>query len=774
MELINLGLLAHVDAGKTTIVEQLLYRSGALREPGSVEKGNTQTDWLNVERERGISVKSSSVSLERGGVRINIIDTPGHMDFTGEVERALSVLDAAVLVVSAAEGIQSQTDIFWNAISALKMPAIVLVNKIDRAGCNPEAVLDALKREFSPAIIPINAPVGAGGRECSVRCVAAGAGAGAGGNAGGEGAASALSAGIGGQGAGDAHDTGDTGGADGAGDTGGFSDEDTIELCSLDGELGERYLSGGQPIGAEALLEALARQSKAGRAYPLLFGSASLGVGMAELLDAIPAYLPSIGLSPDGEPSGVIYKVEFDRVMGKTAHVRLFSGTLRNRDAIATRRPGTAPGDGLPRDSLSSGEGLKPGVRLPFGEDLPPGVRLPSGEGLPRQRQAGRLQAGRLKGERLQSDRLQGEGLPDDRAPTEGAPEKITQIRRISGARREDSGVLLGGDIAAVYGLSDARAGDVIGDSAALARSYRLAAPLFSVRASAAPGLENRLLQAIMELSCEDPLLQYEWEPDERELVVRTMGKIQLEILEYLLKERYGLDAAFSAPSVIYKETPAGAGQGLESYTMPKPCWAVVRLAVEPLPRGAGYRFESAIKEGELPGRYQRHVELSVPEALKQGLFNWEVVDLKVTLVGGQHHHVHTHPMDFFLATPIAVMKALQDASTRLLEPVLRMRLAASEELSGRLIGDIIAMRGEFDSPAMSKGKVLIEARVPVATSMDYAAEFMSLTSGKGAMRTAFCGYRECPPGEGAAARRRGINPLDRMKWILHKRSALS
>jgi ribosomal protection tetracycline resistance protein len=207
---------------------------------------------------------------------------------------------------------------------------------------------------------------------------------------------------------------------------------------------------------------------------------------------------------------------------------------------------------------------------------------------------------------------------------------------------------------------------------------------------------------------------------------------------------------------------------------MPKPCWAVVRLLVEPLPRGAGYRFESAIKEGELPGRYQRHVELSVPEALKQGLSNWEVVDLKVTLAGGQHHHVHTHPMDFFLATPIAVMKALQDASTRLLEPVLRMRLAAGEELSGRLIGDIIAMRGEFDSPVMSKGKVQLEARVPVATSMDYPSEFMSLTSGKGVLRTAFCGYRECPPGAGAAARRRGINPLDRMKWILHKRSALA
>ena len=122
MRIINLGILAHVDAGKTTLVEQMLYSCGALRTPGSVDDGNTRTDWLAIERQRGISVMAASASMVRGDTTINLIDTPGHMDFTGEVERALTAMDAVVLLVSAAEGVQSQTELFWKA-------------KIGRASC---------------------------------------------------------------------------------------------------------------------------------------------------------------------------------------------------------------------------------------------------------------------------------------------------------------------------------------------------------------------------------------------------------------------------------------------------------------------------------------------------------------------------------------------------------------------------------------------------------------------------------------------------------------
>jgi ribosomal protection tetracycline resistance protein len=199
-----------------------------------------------------------------------------------------------------------------------------------------------------------------------------------------------------------------------------------------------------------------------------------------------------------------------------------------------------------------------------------------------------------------------------------------------------------------------------------------------------------------------------------------------------------------------------------------------VQLLAEPLPRGAGYVFESAIKANVLPYRYQHHVALSVPGALKQGMYNWEVVDIKVTLIGGEHHHVHTHPLDFFLATPIAVMQALKDAGTALLEPMALMRMTAPEAQAGRIIGDIASMRRVYDNPAVRNGSVTIEALLPVSESIDYPIRFLSYASGKGVLKSSFAGYRECPPELGAAAKRRGVNPLDRMRWILYKRNALA
>jgi len=653
MQLINLGLLAHVDAGKTTTVEQMLYLSGGLRALGSVDKGNTQTDFLAVERERGISVTSASVTLEMDDIKINIIDTPGHMDFTGEVERALSALDGVILVVSAAEGIQSQTERFWKALREMKLPTLIFLNKLDRSGCNPEAVLEALRTEFSSKITPVNHYQHAGETNISVE--------------------SCL-----------------------------LSDDSILELCENDDNLAKRYLEEDEAFreGDARLLQelqtSLIHQTGQCLAFPLIYGAAALGIGIKSLLDAVQTYLPSQPLLSDGEPAGIVYKIEHDKTVGKVAHIRLHKGTLRNRDMVTVYRLGAEP-----------------------------------------------------------------------------FQEKITRIRKVSGSRGQDVGVFYGNEIAAVCGMTGIRAGDIIGEEWNR-RSTSILEPLFSVKVYGQPGQESRLLQAISELSDEDPLMDYTWNNEERELVIRIMGKIQLEILEYLLLERYELAVEFSIPSVIYKETPASRGVGLESYTMPKPCWAVVKLQVDPLPRGSGYQYESVIKDNILRYRYQNHVEMAVPEALKQGRLGWEVIDLKVTLIDGGDHHVHTHPLDFFLATPIAVMKALENSGSVLLEPLVKLRMSADEGLAGKLIGDILEMRGEFDSPIMAGGKVEIEAIVPVAASMDYSIQFSSMTSGRGIIKSDFYGYKECPLALGATSKRRGIDPLDRDKWILYKRGALS
>ena len=158
---------------------------------------------------------------------------------------------------------------------------------------------------------------------------------------------------------------------------------------------------------------------------------------------------------------------------------------------------------------------------------------------------------------------------------------------------------------------------------------------------------------------------------------------------------------------------------------------------------------------------------------LKQGVYGWEVTDAKITLIGGEHHTVHTHPLDFFVATPIALMDGLTNCGSILLEPMLTVRLSADESLLGRILGDILAMRGKFDSPVISEGVFTLEAQLPAATSLDYPITFRSMTSGKGIFSSRFAGYQECPLELGATAKRRGINPLDRSKWILWARNAL-
>ena len=281
------------------------------------------------------------------------------------------------------------------------------------------------------------------------------------------------------------------------------------------------------------------------------------------------------------------------------------------------------------------------------------------------------------------------------------------------------------------------------------------------------------LMTALTEVSAEDPKLDMEFTPEEKEIDICITGTIQLEILQVLLKTRYNLDVTFSQPTVIYKETPSGAGRGFETYTMPKPCWAIIDLWIEPLSRGSGFAFASTTSNDDILYRYQNHVEQELPRALKQGIYNWEVTDLKVTLTGGSHHHVHTHPLDFFLATPMALMNGLQSIGTTLLEPMQQARISAPEEYAGKLIGDMIAMRGEFDSPIIASGRVTMEAKVPAATFMDYSVKLAMMTSGRGTISTRFLGYEPCPLELGAVAKRRGVNPLDREKWILSQRSAM-
>jgi len=288
--LVNLGILAHVDAGKTTLTERLLYCAGVVDEPGSVDAGTTQTDSLALERQRGITIKSAVVSFTVGDTTVNLIDTPGHPDFVAEVERALSVLDGAVLVVSAVEGVQPQTRILWRALQRLGVPTLFFVNKIDRRGAGYQRLIGDIAERLTPAIVPMCSVGGLGTREATVI-------------------------------------------PDDAADMAARSRLAEL-LATRDDAVLAAYLDDTAAIPRDWLQEKLAGQVRDATAFPVYFGSAITGAGVELLLHELTGLLPAAGHDTDGPVSGRVFKVERGPAGDKIAYVRMFTGTIATRDRI--------------------------------------------------------------------------------------------------------------------------------------------------------------------------------------------------------------------------------------------------------------------------------------------------------------------------------------------------------------------------------------------------------------------------------------------------------
>jgi ribosomal protection tetracycline resistance protein len=352
--------------------------------------------------------------------------------------------------------------------------------------------------------------------------------------------------------------------------------------------------------------------------------------------------------------------------------------------------------------------------------------------------------------------------------------EKVSQIKKFCGAKSTDTGIVRSGDVAAVCGLPTAKNGFYIGTPVKSVEA-NLVNPFLRVKVTPTDGDPLKvptLAAALGELSDEEPYIDAKWENGQKEITISTTGRIQLEVLSNLLKERYNLSADFSPPTVIYKETPSTTGTGLARYTMPKPCWAVVEFYIEPMPRGYGVSYHGRLPNNQCYYRYQSHIRTSFNQCLSQGLYGWEVTDFKCTLVGGEHHTIHTHPLDFFVCTPMAFMNGMNAVGSTILEPLLKIRVTAPEDFSGKIFSEVVKMGGEYDSPVIRSGMVTTEAIVPVATSMNFPERLATLTSGKAVLSQSFHGYRECNDGLEHINPRNGVNPLDRSKWILWARGA--
>jgi ribosomal protection tetracycline resistance protein len=317
---LNLGILAHVDAGKTTLTERLLYAAGVIDEVGSVDDGSTQTDSLALERQRGITIKSAVVSFVIDDVTVNLIDTPGHPDFIAEVERVLNVLDGAVLVVSAVEGVQPQTRLLMRALTRLRIPTLLFVNKIDRAGAGYERVLDAISERLTPAIVAMGAVDGLGTRAARFSPWAAGD--------------AALVTRL------------------------------TEVLAEQNDSILAAYVE-DDGIPYRRLRAELARQTGQALMHPVFFGSAITGAGDASLMAGIAELLPATEGDADGPVSGTAFKIERGPAGNKIAYVRMFSGTVRTRDRLHFGRDAGAKvtaisvfdrGSAVRRASVSAGE----------------------------------------------------------------------------------------------------------------------------------------------------------------------------------------------------------------------------------------------------------------------------------------------------------------------------------------------------------------------------------------------------------------------------------
>ncbi|MEU3341621.1 GTP-binding protein [Streptomyces sp. NPDC002144] len=303
MHLLNLGILAHVDAGKTSLTERLLHSAGVIDEIGSVDAGSTRTDTLALERQRGITIKSAVVSFPIDDVTVNLIDTPGHPDFIAEVERVLGVLDGAVLVVSAVEGVQAQTRVLMRTLRRLRIPTLLFVNKIDRRGARYDGVLRAIAERLTPAIVPMGTVEGLGAAGARV---VAGMGAGAL-EVLAEHDEELLAAYV--EGSGMSH---------------------TAESSSAMSHATEKVSA----VSHTALRAALTAQTRQSLVHPVHFGSAITGAGIDALVNGIKAFLPPSDGDPEGPLSATVFKVERGPAGEKVAYARLFSGTLRTRDRV--------------------------------------------------------------------------------------------------------------------------------------------------------------------------------------------------------------------------------------------------------------------------------------------------------------------------------------------------------------------------------------------------------------------------------------------------------
>jgi ribosomal protection tetracycline resistance protein len=651
---LNLGILAHVDAGKTSLTERLLYAGGVIDQVGSVDDGSTQTDSLALERQRGLTIKSAVVSFAIGDVTVNLIDTPGHPDFIAEVERVLSVLDGAVLVVSAVEGVQAQTRILMRTLRRLRIPTLLFVNKIDRGGARYDGVLHDVAEKLTPAIVAMGRVERLGTRAASV-----------------------------------APPDGD-----------GFAGRLVELLADHDDALLAHYLDDETKLSQCRLRSELAAQTRRALVHPVFFGSAITGAGVDALTAGIAELLPAADGGLDGPAAGTVFKVERGPAGEKIAYVRMFSGAVRARDRLE------------------------------------------------------------LRGDR--------------RA-------KVTAISVFEHGSASPRPLVAAGQIGKLWGLGDVRIGDTVGAAPAMLERHHFDPPtLETVVVPREPGERGRLHAALAQLAEQDPLIDLRQDDLRQELSVSLYGEVQKEVIQATLADEFGLEVAFRESTTICIERPTGTGAAVEHIgKAPNPFLATVGLRVEPAPVGTGVRYRLEVELGSLPLAFHKAVEETVERTLLQGIHGWQVTDCVVTMTHSDYwaRQSHAHGTfdksmsstagDFRNLTPLVLMRALQQAGTRVYEPMHRFHLEIPADAFGPVLPVLAEHRAVPGSPSVRGPICLLEGEIPAARVHRLQQRLPALTRGEGVLESAFDRYQPVR-GTVPTRPRSDHNPLNRKEYLLH------
>ena len=668
----NVAIVAHSGAGKTSLSEAILFNAGAIDRAGTVEGGNTTMDFEPEETDRKISVTSAVAYCDWNDTRLNLIDTPGFINFIEDTRGCLRVADGAVVIVSAISGVKAETEKIWRYACEFEVPRIVFVNKLDKEAADFSNAISELEKSFDQEAIPLFIPIGAGESFRGIVDLVA------------------MKAYV-------YKD-------DKASETVIPDDLKTVaedyrkklveKIAEADDSLLEKYLEGGE-ITNEEVMKGIKEASLTRRFIPVACGSATMNIGVTQLMELMLMCLPT------------------PEEMSRISPIR-----------------GTNPKDGKEVDR-------KPVTTDPLTAYVFKTVADPF--------------AGKLSIFRVYSGVLKADSTVLN--ATSGAKERIGQIFYLVGKKHVPVASVNAGEIAAVVKLKETNVGDTLCEEhhPLVLPKVKFAEPIISYAiAPKTKGDEDKVSIGLHRILEEDPTIRFTRDEESKEMILSGMGQVHLKVALDKLRRKFGVEVAMKAPKIAYRETIKARTRAQGRYKKQSggrgqfgDCW----IDFEPLPRGGGFEFIDKIVGRVIPQQYRPAVEKGIIEKLKEGLIaGYPMVDVKVTLTDGSYHSVDSSEMAFKIAGSMALQKAVLDAKPIVLEPIMKIEVVVPDDTLGAVIGDLNSKRGKVQGvEPQAGGNQKIMALVPMAEMLVYANQLQSMTSGRGLYSMEFSHYEELP-----------------------------